>query len=140
MKRIERFSCSTKKKRERSDDMALSQGLVVKNGKVLMVQQRTGRGKIVWNFPGGGIEEGETPEEACIRELREETGYEVIITELLHVKPSKKWTFRCEIVGGTEGFDKNLEDNADLLDLKWIDVNNDLFFDDITKPLLNFIR
>ncbi|WP_307449681.1 NUDIX hydrolase [Paenibacillus sp. V4I3] len=35
-----------------------------------MVKQYVQRGDIVWNFPGGGIEEYETPEQACIRETK----------------------------------------------------------------------
>ncbi len=33
-----------------------------------------------WEFPGGGIDEGETPEEAALRELEEETGLKAEIS------------------------------------------------------------
>jgi 8-oxo-dGTP pyrophosphatase MutT (NUDIX family) len=37
-----------------------------------------------WYLPGGGIEEGETPEEAARREVYEETGLKVEVGPLLH--------------------------------------------------------
>jgi len=37
----------------------------------------------VWTLPGGGAEPGETPEEAAVREVREETGYDVELVRLL---------------------------------------------------------
>lgn len=43
-------------------------------GHVLLLRFRNPDGRIVWMTPGGGIEEGETPQEACLRELREEAG------------------------------------------------------------------
>lgn len=49
-------------------------GIVVRDGKILLSHElNTG----VYMSPGGGLEEGESLEECCARELMEETGYEV---------------------------------------------------------------
>ena len=52
--------------------------LVDADGRVLLAKRPPGRSLAgLWEFPGGKVEPGETPEVALIRELREELGIEV---------------------------------------------------------------
>ena len=52
--------------------------LVDADGRVLMCQRPQGKSLAgLWEFPGGKLEAGETPEACLIRELREELGIEV---------------------------------------------------------------
>lgn len=54
--------------------------LVDADGRVLITQRPEGKQLAgLWEFPGGKVEPGETPEEAVIRELREEIGVETKI-------------------------------------------------------------
>jgi A/G-specific adenine glycosylase len=57
---------------------AIAVGIVRRNGRVLITRRRP-EGLLggLWEFPGGKIRDGERPEEACRRELREETGLAV---------------------------------------------------------------
>lgn len=50
---------------------------------VLLAARRTRRGEVVWGLPKGLVEKGESLEEAAIREVREETGFEGTIAESL---------------------------------------------------------
>ena len=66
--------------------MVVAAALVDTEGRVLLQQRSPGRQMAgLWEFPGGKIEPGELPEEALIRELREELGVE---TEMACLAPA----------------------------------------------------
>ena len=57
--------------------------IIIKDGRVFATQRGYGEFKDGWEFPGGKIEPGETPEDALKREIREELATEIEVDELL---------------------------------------------------------
>lgn len=57
--------------------------VIMKEGKVFATQRGYGEFKDGWEFPGGKVEAGESPEESLCREIREELEVEVNVGDLI---------------------------------------------------------
>lgn len=57
--------------------------IITHNDQIFATQRGYGEFKDGWEFPGGKIEAGETPQEALIREIREELDTEIEVGELI---------------------------------------------------------
>ena len=57
--------------------------IISKGGKIFATQRGYGDFKDGWEFPGGKVEQGESPEQAIIREIKEELGADIKVTGVL---------------------------------------------------------
>jgi 8-oxo-dGTP diphosphatase len=87
--------------------MARAGVVIVRDECVALIERRnSGRGAHYYVFPGGGIEEGETAEEAARREAEEELGVRVEVGQhvaTVHDNGSTQHYFLADIVDGTFG-------------------------------------
>lgn len=68
--------------------------IAIKDGKVLLVKRGEEPGKGIWAPPSGFVESGEMPEDACLRELKEETGMLGEIKKIIGA-----WLEKTEVYG-----------------------------------------
>lgn len=98
--------------------------IIIRDNRVLMIRTMDSNS---WSIPSGGVEDGETVEEACIREVAEETGYEVKIVKELHTKKTiiKEYKvttkyFLCEITGGDIQYN---DPDEEIEEITWMNRN-----------------
>lgn len=99
-------------------------GAIVRDevGRLLMIRRGHAPAAGLWSVPGGRIEDGETPEEAIIREVYEETGLIVGVASLVGVVQIPDtavvydvYDYSCVVHGGT------LQAGDDAWEARWVD-------------------
>ena len=61
--------------------LVVAAGVVMRGEQILICQRKAGvHNGLKWEFPGGKLEDGESPEEALVRELWEELGVDATVT------------------------------------------------------------
>lgn len=106
-------------------------GIVIRDGKVLLTPQWDG-----YDFPGGGMELGETIDAALAREVKEETGLDVEMGDLVHIEDcfyhsaaEEPWHslliyFTCKNARGELSTDGFMEDEKEYMKLaEWIPLD-----------------
>jgi len=108
--------------------------IIIKDGKVFSTQRGYGEFKGKWEFPGGKIEDGETSEEALIREIKEELDVDIKVNELLDTVEFDYLKFhlsmQCFLCSITNG-DIVLNEHSDarwlrknqLYDVEWLEAD-----------------
>jgi 8-oxo-dGTP pyrophosphatase MutT (NUDIX family) len=125
-------------------------GVAIQNGKVLLVPCWDG-----YDFPGGGIHEGEPLLEALVREVKEESGIEVQVEQILHalddffIHPKNQKAFHSVLLyysvtpvggelssAGLTEFERSL---AKERQPEWVDIDKALickFYNPVDSPAL----
>lgn len=111
--------------------------VILHDHKIFATQRGYGEFKDGWEFPGGKIEPGETPEAAVVREIREELNTEVVPVRLLGTAeedyPNFHLSMQCFLCTVKSGRLELLEheaarwlDRAHLYDVRWLPADLDL--------------
>ncbi len=108
-------------------------GLVVHKNKILLTKRNESELKdahLKWEFPGGKVDYGETPQEAVAREIEEETGVKVKVGRLLPYIHTVNWEypwgtqhtiifgFECKYVS-----EKKREQDHHVDSIAWVPLN-----------------
>lgn len=99
--------CREGESREVRKHIEVVAAVIDRDGKYFATQRGYGEFKDYWEFPGGKIEPGEGPEEALVREIREELDTDIRVNDFLvtvdYDYPSFHLTmhcYRCSVVSG----------------------------------------
>jgi 8-oxo-dGTP diphosphatase len=93
-------------------------------GRILLVQRAHEPAVGRWSLPGGRVERGESRRQALVREVKEETGLDVVVVEqlgslVIAVDDGASYDvvdFRCRVVGGA------IRAGDDAADVRWFQL------------------
>lgn len=102
----------------------VARGIIIKKEKILLIH-RNKNNRDYYVLPGGGIEENETPEEAIIRELKEELGLDFCVGENIELQDdlNQGYYFIVKDFSGTlqlGGPELERQNENNIYNLEWI--------------------
>jgi 8-oxo-dGTP diphosphatase len=101
----------------------VSAAVIVRDGRALLVRRRHPEGDLVWQFPAGKVEPGESAEESAVRETAEETGLTVVAVKLLgervHPKTGRQMSYVAAEVTPDSG-EARVGDEDEIAEIAWV--------------------
>lgn len=117
-------------------------GVIEKDGKVLLVQEKQERCYGKWNLPAGHLDFNESIIDGAKREIKEETGCDVELIQVANIGNRilendifLQIAFRAKLINETIKIDPE-----EILDVKWFDINDVLNNMDEQLRDLKFIK
>ena len=117
-------------------------GVIEKDGKILLVQEKKEKCYGKWSLPAGHLDPNESIMQGAIREIKEETGCDVELTGIATIanKILEDDIF-IEIIFTTKLLNESIKiDPEEILDVKWWDMEDILNNMDDKLRILKFIK
>lgn len=98
-------------------------GVVCHRGRVLLIRRvHHDPPHLVWAFPGGKVEAGETPEAAIVREVNEETNVPVTVQAHLHTRtiPETAVTAHYFVCAPVDAAPTPIPNNHEVAECRWV--------------------
>ena len=117
-------------------------GVIEKEGKVLLVQEKQEKCYGKWNLPAGHLDPNESIMQGAIREIKEETGCDVELTGVTSIANRiLENDIMVTIVFSTKLINETIKiDPTEILDVKWWNIEDILNNMDNELRDLNFIK
>lgn len=96
--------------------------IIQRDGRVLATQRGYGELAGGWEFPGGKLEQGEDPEHAVVREVREEMGATIAVDSLLAVIDYEYDTFHLHMHCFLVHVESGVLELREHSDARWLDA------------------
>ncbi len=114
-------------------------GVIIHNNQVLLVKLTYGPAKGKWLIPGGLVDSGETLQEAVVREIKEETGQEIIPMGILGVrsmvrKSDELTDLYCIFICQLKSHKNKLStDDLEVKEVRWLNLSELEVNPDVTQ-------
>ena len=116
--------------------------VVMRNGKYMIARRAPGKHAGYWEFPGGKIEEGESPEDSLQREIEEEFGVYAQVGAYLGENVHGYGDKTVRLMAYEATVEQDIHQSTDHDQIEWVELNqmDDYPFAPADVPLLRYLR